>query len=470
MSDSLFFHDSFVAALKLWAEGGARDPRIPATQERLIAALYETWVQEPSREGRRSLAKFDEALTAQGLKAASLWRKAKGLIRLKKDELRAFLAVLLVQGDRDASVDTVVVDALVELITRSELDLWRDPGSAWVFSSHADLVRGHQNEQRTHAFRNIMARRLKQLSLKRSNRPSNGGNDMLPFTVWVLDASNICIQDSDGFQCRAAIIGLAECLLAAMVSHLYLPREEFNYHSALTSPPVLDIVFEPDADGGDFRQSFLDTSVVCLTGVPRHIMRWLPNELGAAGERQDVSEADDPASRLGAYLMPEAILNRSNLDLVSDGGLSRPALIDEEVERKTILLGTKVDFESLSALSNMALTRQHDDLTLGLSALHYAMWFDRDSGQEVEEFRLDGIVMPAAVSAAYRMLLVAATAKLNMRDLNQSMVGMRALNRLRRNGVALMAVKEFLNFGNWLDPIVRGLPETKKTTSDQTRR
>ncbi|MCW5726224.1 hypothetical protein [Parvibaculum sp.] len=450
-----FTRKEFIAALLEWAANGSKDPRLGASPEQIVSQGYELWVAERPVKTRRSLALFEARLVERNsdIRPGSLWRKMKGHIRPKKEELRAFLSILLEDDEQRSPLSDERLTHLVDLIIKGQLDLLADPAVGLVLSSHGELVLGHSNETRVDKFRNIQMVRL-------SNLLEQVGERGIPLIVWILDASNLFRQGADAYWCRRGVTGLIDGLSATLATPLLVERSEPGARSRAnaSAPLVIDVTLNQSSShtAVDLRRMFLRTSAVCLVGPPPEVTARLREYLPHAKGSYNLVDSIDLKSYLHDPLMPEAVLNQTNLHSVVDGeSVSNQRLVNS-VRDHSFVLGTKIPFGDLVGVTESAV-RPHkiyvESKRPELKTSHNVYWEEPKSEEGADEHRLDEIPTPSDVNAALRMVLVAAAGKLDATPTGpETSAGAEMLDLLNRAGIAVLSIPEFLNLNTWFYP------------------
>jgi hypothetical protein len=454
-------YETFISAVVEWTSDKSKDPRLASNQQMLVKQGYELWLAAQKKGSKRSLIQFETELKTfdADLRPTSLWRKVKGQIRPRKEELRAFLTVIFSEGIPDKAARQKVIQKLIDVLTGAEPDLWTNEEVAWLFSGRSELVIGYRDERRAEIFRKIQGKRLFHLCRRLSSDHRGSDIPALPLTVWLLDARALFLQNADAYRCRNAIAGLVEEFMAVFANRLAPPRDDVGFYT--TAPissgisSVIDIAMDQGTEVAqvDLRHIFLRTSAVCLCGLPQIATERLRKELPNA--KQAIKwPADKFAISLADSLMPETVLTRANVDSIIEEVAQRRLRIQFATDSGTIILGTKVSLDGLVELSKIAASRYtattKDDLASDLATLHYAYWFEPGKQKEVEEVRLDVIPTPPTTDFALKLLLIGATAKLAISDSNDGItVGAESLDLLNRSGIAIMTIPEFFDFNHW---------------------
>lgn len=451
--------DDFLKLARAWAKDGVRDPRLPAKREDFLALAYERWLAAPGGDTRRTLESFENLLTAlYGTSIPSIYRKLKGTIRPREEELARLLAALFVsggqRGSRPKASDRAAAEALADHLTKrlcsDEPDLTEDTTSVRIIASQGSLVHGPDDHARDQTFRDLMGRRL----FETRQRLVGPGAPEVPLTIWVIDVSPLWDNGEAGHDSRRALMGLASSLMAALATEWSPPRKkaslEFEIERLTSLPTNVRIGLRSGrrTNDGDLGHDLHATSVVCLVGYPVRKQR-------EEGELELELEGEVEGDFFRQALMPDSIITHDNLagSIVQKERISK--LLDLTGQREVSLV-TALPLQRVHQVAD-CITGDIGELdriqeSLKLEPLHYVYWYEESGDKaKVKEELLSNMETPPSMETALFAILVAAAAELTKRELAPKSIGQQLADLVANNGVKVLTINQFLNFADWFN-------------------
>jgi len=182
------------------------------------------------------------------------------------------------------------------------------------------------------------------------------------------------------------------------------------------------------------------------------LRKYLPDAKGA----YKLVGSIDLKSYLHDPLMPEAVLNQTNLHSVVDSESVSNQLLVNSVRDHSFVLGTKIPFDDLVRVTESAMQSHKvyvESERPELKTSHNVYWKEPKSEEGADEHRLDEIPTPSDVNAALRMVLIAAAGKLSAAPPGaETTAGIEMLDLLNRAGIAVLSIPEFFNLNTWFYP------------------
>lgn len=442
--------EQFRALARDWiTEGQARDPRLPVPPEAFVAAAYGHWLKHSQPDGeRRTLSLFEDRLKQlYGDEGAvpSLFRKLKGSIRPRGDELERLLVTLFLQPRDESRItpsDRSQIEPfarqLAERLLKPAVDLIVDKLSVRIMASRDSMILGPDSHLREETFGELMSRRLHEAS----NLPGEDHGVEIPHMLWVLDVSALENEGESAFRARRALLRLTSALMSVLARPLSPPYQQQPTDSAIefcTNPSAelpTDIELSwRDQDGQadnpeDLRGLLRRTSAVCIVGL----------------------KIDAPKCKF-------------KLKGVTDRDFFKKTLLPDTLPldiapASDTCLGTKID---IAAVADICRHIPDNAETLGsimrdmpLDISQYVYTYKEKPGDgpgKFDEIPLDRERTLAAIKYATLLVLVAAAARLTEKrgrePLNDGTVGIEANKLLLDYGARILTIDEFLDFKSW---------------------
>ncbi len=451
---------AFEESARRWAREGERDSTLSSTPESFVAQAYQAWLSVREGDNRRTQGSFEARFEQlhEGKRVASLYRKLRGAIRPRRDELQLLLSTLFVStSDEDVATPADAarvqdfIDSLVDLLVNRRPDLVADGRSGWILSGGGNPVLGPDDYTRDAKLRTLLGGWLDTVSTEVIG---------LPFITWIIDVSKFAVDGEPAYETRRTISGLTSSLLSLLSSEWSPPGAratlEFVAAPSFSLPDDVRISLgdEQERVPLDLRTLLTSCATVCVVGLPR------PKVDG--GKPSLKLEGDFQGDFYERALAPEAIVSRIT---ASDkfGDLDRIDRMLASTSRRDVCLGTKIEIEALEKICE-CLTEPVKDFekierTIGLQTSHLIFHYEVQAAgnTEVKEDALPSIKTPRAVQLALFTVLVAAAARLSEQDgqgvrLAAGTIGREVTDLLRAQGVRLLTIGEFLNLERWLLP------------------